>query len=338
MSMREVAQKIVAGGRGILAADESTPTIKKRFDTINLESTETSRRDYRELLFRTPGIEKYISGVILYDETLRQSAKDGTTFIKLLKGLDIAPGIKVDMGAKELSGASNEKVTEGLDGLRGRLKEYNELGAVFAKWRAVIQIDQNITPTYQCLKANAEGLARYASICQEAGIVPIVEPEVIMDGSHSIERCFEVTSHALQEVFNSLFVHNVDLESILLKPNMVISGTKNSTQAPVDEVADMTIRCLKNHVPSSVPGIVFLSGGQSDIKATEHLNSMNARHEMPWKVSYSYGRALQAPTIKAWGGKEANVAAAQAQLIHRAKCNSLAAQGQYLSSVEGEVS
>ncbi len=332
--LEKVARALVAPGKGILAADESDGTIKKRFDTIDVESTEENRRAYRDLLFTTPGAEEHISGVILFDETIRQASADGTPFPELLKSRGIVPGIKVDKGAKALTGASGEKVTEGLDGLRGRLEEYRELGAGFAKWRAVITIDDAIPSDY-CIDANAHALARYAALCVEQGLVPIVEPEVLMDGAHTIERCYEVTSRTLQRVFGALFEQRVPLEQILLKPNMVISGSDCETQAPAERIAEMTIRCFRNHVPAAVPGIVFLSGGQSDVEATVNLNEMNKRFpDVPWQVSFSYGRALQAPPLQAWHGKAGNVQASQKAFALRAACNGKARHGEYTANME----
>ncbi len=331
--LEAIAAKIMTPGRGILAADESTGTIKKRFDQINTVSTEDSRRDYREMLFRTEGFGDYISGVILFDETIRQNAKDGTPLRDLITAADAVPGIKVDAGAKPLAGRPGEMVTEGLDGLRDRLAEYADLGAGFAKWRAVINIAEGI-PSYSCIHSNAHALARYAALCQEAGIVPIVEPEVIMDGSHSIDTCDAVTEWALNTLYSEMHYAGVYLEGSLLKPNMVISGTDAPNRAGVDEVADRTVACLKRTVPSAVPGIVFLSGGQSDEEATAHLNSMNARYDLPWGLSFSYGRALQQAALKAWQGKEDNVAAAQAAFAHRAKMNSLAEKGEWTTEQE----
>ncbi|MDX1405910.1 MAG: class I fructose-bisphosphate aldolase [Woeseiaceae bacterium] len=331
--LKSVARDMVANGKGILAADESSPTIKKRFDTINTESTEENRRRYREMLFTTPGIADYIGGVILFDETLRQSTADGVPFARYLSDIGCIPGIKVDKGAKALAGFPGEKVTEGLDGLRERFAEYRELGAKFAKWRAVITIGDGIPSDY-CLRANAHALARYAALSQEADIVPIVEPEVLMDGDHSIGRCEEVTDAALDAVFEELRAHKVALEGIVLKPNMVISGTEASNRAGPREVAEATLRCLKAHVPAEVPGIAFLSGGQSAEEATEHLGIMNQMGKLPWELSFSYGRALQAPALEAWQGKEANFAAGQAALFKRAKLNSLAHLGQYEVDME----
>jgi len=331
-----IAAKLVADHKGILAADESTRTIKKRFDTIGLESTEDSRRDYREMLFTTDGCEQYISGVILYDETIRQSSTTGKTLVQLLEAKGIVPGIKVDLGAKPLAGADGETITEGLDGLRTRLAEYRELGARFAKWRAVITIGEGM-PSRYCIDTNAHALARYAALCQEAGIVPIVEPEIIMDGSHSIEDCYRVTEETLSEVFRQLYTQRVLLEGMLLKPNMVISGTENKRQAGVKEVAEESLRCYRRCVPAAVPGIVFLSGGQSDELATAHLDAMNRLGgEKPWKLSFSYGRALQAPAIKAWGGKKENWEAGQKAFLHRARLNAAAAGGAYTEAMEAD--
>jgi fructose-bisphosphate aldolase class I len=333
--LEETAAAIVAEGKGILAADESEGTIKKRFDSIAVESTEENRRAYRDLLFTTEGVEEYISGVILFDETIRQSSADGTPFPKLLESKGVIPGIKVDKGAKPLALAEGETVTEGLDGLRGRLEEYRELGARFTKWRAVITIGKKI-PSEYCLWTNAHALARYAALSQEAGLVPIVEPEVLMDGDHTIERSFEVTSHTLHAVFTELRDQRVHPEGILLKPNMVLSGYECPEQASHEQVAAETIRCFKRHVPAAVPGVVFLSGGQSDEDATANLNAMNALGEHPWQLSFSYGRALQAPALKAWGGKEENVEAAQRAYYHRAKMNSAARTGMYVPEMERE--
>ena len=332
--LKSVAQAIVAKQKGVLAADESSPTIKKRFDSIKLESTEENRRRYRELLFTTEGIERYIGGVILFDETLRQSSRDGTPFAKLLSSRGIVPGIKVDKGAKALALYPGDKVAEGLDGLRERLAEYQQLGAKFAKWRAVIEINERDIPTAYGIRANAHGLARYAALCQEAGIVPIVEPEVLMDGSHDIERCEAVTSQVLEAVFSELDAHRVVFEGMLLKPNMVIAGMKCAHQAGVQQVAEATIRCLTRYVPAAVPGIVFLSGGQSAEDATDHLNAMNAMGQHPWQVSFSYGRALQAPVLAAWKGQEGNVPAAQKALLIRCQLNGLARDGKYARTME----
>ena len=331
--LHETAAALVAEGKGILAADESTGTIKKRFDSIGVESTEETRRAYRNLLFTTPGAEEFISGVILYDETIRQSDDDGTPFPELLASKGIIPGIKVDEGAKPLALAEGETVTEGLDGLRQRLVEYRELGARFAKWRGTYSITETM-PSEYCIWANAHALARYAALCQEAGIVPIVEPEVLQDGTHSIERSGFVTSRVLAALYTELFDQRIDVEGTLLKPNMVLSGYEASERAGVDEVAQATLHTLKKHVPAAVPGIVFLSGGQSDEDATAHLNAMNARGPLPWQLSFSYGRALQAPALKAWGGKAENVEAGQRAYYHRAKMNSAARTGVYAPEME----
>lgn len=335
--IEDIAVAMTAAGKGLLAADESTSTIKKRFDTIHLESTEESRRDYREMLFTAKeAMEKYISGVILYDETIRQKASDGRMLTDLIKAAGSIPGIKVDAGAKPLAGFENESITEGLDGLRDRLKEYYELGARFAKWRGVIAIDSNTLPTWGAVRQNAQALARYAALCQEAKIVPIVEPEILMDGKpgdHSIDRCYEVTEHVLRAVFDELFAARVKMEGMVLKPNMVIDG-KNARKASVEEVAEKTVKVLKTTVPSTVPGIAFLSGGQSDEEATAHLSAINAIGNLPWNVTFSYGRALQAAAIQAWGGKKENVAAGQQAFTHRAKMNYLAALGKWSKQEE----
>jgi fructose-bisphosphate aldolase class I len=331
--LHETAEALVAEGKGILAADESEGTIKKRFDSIGVESTEDNRRAYRQLLFTTDGVQEFISGVILFDETIRQSASDGTPFPELLSAKGIIPGIKVDKGAKPLAHAEGETVTEGLDGLRGRLEEYRELGARFTKWRAVITIGEAI-PSEYCVWTNAHALARYAALSQEAGLVPIVEPEVLMDGDHSLERSFEVTSRTLHAVFTELRDQRVQPEGMLLKPNMVLSGYSASNQASHALVAEETIRCFLRHVPAAVPGIVFLSGGQSDEDATANLNAMNAIGPHPWQLSFSYGRALQAPALKAWSGKPDNVEAAQRAYFHRAKMNSAARTGTYAPEME----
>jgi fructose-bisphosphate aldolase, class I len=333
--LERTARALVAPGKGILAADESDGTIKKRFDTIGVESTEENRRTYRDLLFTAPGMEEHISGVILFDETIHQSSADGTPFPELLESKGVIPGIKVDKGAKPLAGSPEEKVTEGLDGLRDRLGEYRELGARFTKWRAVIEIGDGI-PSYTCLHTNAHALGRYAALSQEAGLVPIVEPEVLMDGDHTIERCYAITEWMLKETFQELYYQRVELDGMLLKPNMVLSGSEAPEQADVDEVAQATIRCLKNCVPAAVPGIVFLSGGQSDEIATEHLNAMNALGPHPWELSFSYGRALQAPALKAWRGDESNLQAGQEAFAHRAKMNGLARSGEYSKELEKE--
>ncbi len=333
--LEETAAAIVADGKGILAADESDGTIKKRFDSIEVESTEENRRAYRDLLFTTEGVEDYISGVILFDETIRQASTDGTPFPKLLESKGVIPGIKVDKGAKPLALAEGETVTEGLDGLRARLDEYRELGARFTKWRGVISIGETI-PSEYCVWTNAHALARFAALSQEAGLVPIVEPEVLMDGDHSIERSFEVTSRTLHAVFTELRDQRVHPEGMLLKPNMVLSGYDRSDAASHEQVAHETVRCFKRHVPAAVPGIVFLSGGQSDEDATANLNAMNAIGPHPWQLSFSYGRALQAPALKAWGGKTENVEAAQRAYYHRAKMNGAARTGMYAPEMEKE--
>jgi len=328
-----IAQAMVAKGKGILAADESTGTIGKRFDSIQVENNENERRNYRDLLFQTKALNSYISGVILYDETLRQRSADGTSFVDLLSRQGILPGIKVDMGAKNLALCPGETITEGLDNLATRCDEYVQLGAKFAKWRAVIDIAKNI-PSATCVVANAHALARYAAICQQSGLVPIVEPEVLMDGDHDIDRCEEVTEATLSAVYDALRIHKVVLEHTVLKPSMVISGKKCAKQANVAEVAERTVRILKRTVPAAVAGVVFLSGGQSDTLATEHLNAMNQLGPLPWPVSFSYGRALQQAALKAWHGKPENVTTAQAALAHRSHMNSLASIGQYQSSLE----
>ncbi len=330
------ARALVAPGKGILAADESTGTIKKRFDSIGTESTEDSRRAYREMLFTTPGMSEFISGVILYDETLRQSASDGRPFVQILNDAGVIPGIKVDTGSKPLAGFPGEEVTEGLDGLRDRLAEYVGLGARFAKWRAVINIDVTAhVPTDDGIAANAHALARYAALCQEAGLVPIVEPEVMMEGDHTIAACFDATARTLNAVYGELFDQRVDLPGTLLKPNMVLSGKKCAEQATPTEVAEATVGCFLVHVPAAVPGIVFLSGGQTDEQATANLNAMNALGlSLPWELSFSYGRALQAPALKEWGGDDANLAAGQKAFYHRAKLNGAARHGTYTPGME----
>ena len=333
--LQSTAQALVAEGKGILAADESTGTIKKRLDSIGVESTEETRRAYRELLFTTEGAEEFISGVILYDETIRQSASDGTPFPKLLESKGVIPGIKVDTGAKPLALTDGETITEGLDGLRDRLEEYRELGARFAKWRATYSIAAD-KPSEYCVWTNAHALARYAALCQEAGLVPIVEPEVLQDGTHTIAESRKATGRVLQAVYTELHDQRLDFRGTLLKPNMVLSGYDASDRASADEVADVTLECFYKHVPAAVPGIVFLSGGQSDEDATAHLNAINARGPHPWQLSFSYGRALQAPALKAWGGKEENVEAAQRAYYHRAKMNSAARTGMYAPEMERE--
>jgi len=334
--LESVARSLVPKGKGILAADESAGTIKRRFEGIKLESTEENRCAYREMLFTTQGVEEFISGVILFDETVRQKVKDSRSFPEVLSQKGIIPGIKVDKGTIDLPGFPGEKVTEGLDGLRNRLSEYRDLSARFAKWRAVIAIGEGI-PTRGCIEANAHALARYAALCQEAGLVPIVEPEVLIDGDHTIERCEEVEEATLKCVFSELLEHRVAFEGMLLKPSMVLSGKECPKQASVEEVARATMRCLRRVVPAAVPGIVFLSGGQSAERATEHLNAMNAMGGHPWEVSFSYARALQDPALKAWKGEAANVPAAQKIFYHRAKCNGAARYGKYTKQMEAMV-
>ncbi len=334
-TLNTIARAMVAPGRGILAADESTGTIGKRFDSIKVENTEENRRAYRDMLFTTQGIGDTISGVILYDETLRQKSAAGTSFVDLLNKNGVLPGIKVDAGAKDLVLCPGELVTEGLDNLPKRCAEYAKLGAKFAKWRAVITIGADI-PSTTCIAANAHALARYAAICQDAGLVPIVEPEVLMDGDHTIERCEQVTEWTLNAVFDALYINRVSLEGSVLKPSMVISGKGCSRQASVAEVAERTVRILKRTVPAAVAGIAFLSGGQSDELATAHLDAMNKLGNNPWPLSFSYGRALQQPAIKTWKGSSANVAAAQAALAHRGRMNGLAALGKYSASMENQ--
>jgi fructose-bisphosphate aldolase class I len=331
--LAETARALVAPHKGILAADESSGTIEKRFKSIDVASTEENRRAYRELLFTAPGVEEFISGVILFDETIRQKAKDATPFPKLLEKRGIIPGIKVDKGTKPLPFSKLEKITEGLDGLRERISEYRGLGARFAKWRAVIEIGEGI-PSDACIETNAHALARYAALCVEGGLVPIVEPEVLMDGAHSIERCFEATERTLRFVYRCLYEQRVPLEQTLLKPNMVLSGKSCPQQASVRQVAEQTLRCLRNAVPAAVPGIVFLSGGQSDEAATAHLNEMNRLGGGPWELSFSYGRALQAPTLKSWAGKPENASAGQQAFLHRARCNGAARSGRYSEAME----
>jgi len=332
--LNKIANAMVTPGKGILAADESSGTIKKRFDAINVESTEDSRRDYREMLFRSQeAMSKYISGVILYDETIWQNAKDSTPLVKLIEQSGAIPGIKVDKGSKPLAACPGEHVTEGLDGLRERLTEYRELGARFAKWRAVIDIGPGI-PSHTCVVANAHALGRYAALCQEQDIVPIVEPEVLMDGAHDMDRCYQVTEFVLKETFEQLYEQRIALEGMVLKPNMVVPGKKSGQRASVEEVAERTLKLLKNCVPPAVPGIAFLSGGQSDEEATAHLDALNRLGELPWHLTFSYGRALQAAPQKAWSGKSENVAAAQRAFTHRARMNALAALGQWKADLE----
>ena len=333
-NLENIAKQMVTPGKGILAADESSGTIKKRFDTINVESTEENRRDYREILFQTKNaMENYISGVILFDETIRQKSKNGPTLVEVISNAGSLPGIKVDTGAKDLAFNSNEKVTEGLDGLRERLIEYYNLGAKFAKWRAVITIESSI-PSDLCINANAHALARYAALCQENEIVPIVEPEVLMDGAHTIDRCYEVTKRTLEVVFSELVAHGVNLKGICLKPNMVIDGTLVTDKSSPKTIAEKTISCFKEVVPEDVPGIVFLSGGQSEIEATENLDQMNKIGNLPWNLSFSYGRALQASALKAWLGKVENEETASMAFNHRAEMNSLATLGKWDAGLE----
>ena len=335
-SLNQIAKKMVEKGKGILAADESAPTCKKRFDSINVESNELNRNIYRDMLFTSEGMEEFISGVILFDETLRQSTiRDKIPFSDYLKSLDVIPGIKVDKGANHLAGSDDEKVTDGLDGLNERLKEYFDMGARFAKWRAVITIGDSV-PSSACIRVNAHALARYASLCQENGLVPIVEPEIIMEGDHTIEKSSVVTEEVLHNTFNELYLPNVQLEGMILKPNMVLSGYNCAKQASTKEVAEMTLTVLKRCVPSAVPGIAFLSGGQTDEDATAHLNAMNKilGDRSPWNLTYSYGRALQAPSLKTWGGETNNITKAQQEFLKRAKLNSLASKGEYASSME----
>jgi fructose-bisphosphate aldolase class I len=332
--LHKIAAAMTAPGKGILAADESTGTIKKRFDSIGVESTADTRRDYRELLFRsTEAMSKYISGVILYDETIRQKARDGTPLVKLIADAGSIPGIKVDKGTKPLPFCPGEVITEGLDGLRERLAEYRSLGARFAKWRAVIDIGSGI-PSYDCIKSNAHALARYAALCQDEDIVPIVEPEVLMDGDHDIDRCEPITEWVLKTVYEELYYARVKLEGTVLKPNMVVPGKKCPKRASVEEVAEKTARVLKSCVPAAVPGIAFLSGGQSDEEATAHLDAINRIGGLPWRVTFSYGRALQAAPQKAWSGKSENTAAAQRAFSHRARMNGLATLGQWKQDLE----
>lgn len=334
--LAEIAQVLVADGKGILAADETVATLTKRLNAQKIESTPDSRRTYREMFFTTPRISEFISGVILQDETIHQKSSQAVAMTKVLSQQGILPGIKVDNGAKPLAGSSTEKITEGLDGLRERLKEYYELGARFAKWRAVITVS-DILPSMNCINVNADALARYAALCQEQDIVPIVEPEVLMDGSHTIERCEEVTAAVLHAVFNALVNQKVYLEGMLLKPNMIISGKECTKQASVEEVAAATLRVLCRHVPCAVPGIVFLSGGQDHLAATRHLNAINqSEGPKPWKLSFSYGRALQDEALKAWNGRNENFKAGQEAFYHRAKCDSAAAFGRYDVAMESE--
>jgi fructose-bisphosphate aldolase, class I len=333
-TLESIAAALVADGKGILAADESVATLTRRFDTLGIQSTEQSRRAYREMLITTRGAAEFISGAILYDETIRQESSGGTPLVEVLLSQGIVPGIKVDTGAEPLAGAPEETVTEGLDGLRDRLAEYHGMGARFAKWRAVIRIAGGL-PSQACVSANAHALARYAALCQEQQLVPIVEPEVLMNGAHTIERCEEVTSAVLHAVFHALFEQGVSLESILLKPSMVIAGKDCTRQASLQEVATATLRCLRRHVPAAVPGIVFLSGGQKDRVATAHLNAINLLPgPKPWKISFSYGRALQDAALEAWHGRDQNLKAGQQALYHRARCNGAATRGEYTDEME----
>lgn len=332
-NLESIARSLVAEGKGILAADESMPTITKRFDGVGLESNEETRQAYRQLLFTTPQVEDYLSGVIMFDETIRTTTREGAPFAQALAGKGIIPGIKVDKGTWKLPNFPGEKVTEGLDGLRDRLSEYRKMGARFAKWRAVISIGPGI-PTHYCVEANAHALARYAALCQEQGLVPIVEPEVLIDGDHSIEDCDRATEMTLRITFRELAAHRVTLEGLLLKPNMVLSGKDASVQASVEEVAEATLRCLRRAVPAAVPGIVFLSGGQSPERATAHLSAMNSLGSQPWELSFSYARALQEPVLETWRGDESNVGRAQAIFLHRAKLNSEARYGRYSQQME----
>lgn len=335
--LSRTAQALVADGKGILAADESVPTVTKRLAVLEIESTPDSRRTYREMFFTTPGIAQFISGVILQDETIHQKNSKGTPLADLLAQQGIIPGIKVDNGAKPLAGCPGENITEGLDGLRDRLTQYRGVGACFAKWRAVIDVSDAL-PSATCMHVNAHALARYAAMCQEQGVVPIVEPEVLMNGSHTIERCEEVTGNVLHAVFDALSDQRVSLEGMLLKPNMVISGKECAKQASVEEVAQATLRCLRRHVPSAVPGIVFLSGGQHFLAATTHLNAINQLEgPKPWKLSFSYGRALQDEALKAWHGKNENLKAAQRAFHHRAECDSAAVRGKYTPAMERDL-
>jgi len=333
--LKTTAQALMAGDKGLLAMDESTPTCNKRFAELDIPQTEEYRRKYRELIVTTPGLEECISGAILYDETIRQSTLGGELFIDILKGKGVIPGIKVDAGAIDMPFFPGEKVTEGLDGLRERLAEYYQMGARFAKWRAVISIGKNI-PTTVCIKTNAELLARYAALCQEAGLVPIVEPEVLMDGDHTLERCAEITGHVLQTVFNALFEHRVNLEGMILKPNMVLPGKDCPIQNGADEIASATVNCFLQHVPATVPGVAFLSGGQDYLQATERLNMMHRRFDeiMPWALTFSFSRAIQQPALELWKGDDANIEITQKMLYHRGRCNNAARRGEYTPAME----
>ena len=332
-TLEEIANYIVSDGKGILAADESNPTCGKRFDSIGVESTETNRRDYREMLFRASGMQDNIGGVILFDETIRQNAEDGTSLVELIKHQGALPGIKVDKGLAPLESSPEETVTQGLDGLDERCKEYVSLGAKFTKWRAVIKISESL-PTEECIEANMQALAKYAKIVQNNNMVPMVEPEVLMDGSHTIDQCYETTSKSLKSLFRCLKEEGVNIAGTILKPNMVTSGSTAESQATAQKVAEMTVKCLNENVPSDLPGVTFLSGGQSDVDATAHLDAMNKIGGFPWKLSFSYGRALQQPSLKAWLGKEENIPLAQDALSHRALMNKLAANGAWNTSLE----
>lgn len=333
--LKNTIQGLIGDNKGLLAMDESTPTCNKRFAKLGIPQNEDARRAYREMILTTPGLGKFISGAILYDETIRQSTKKGIPLIRVAKDAGIIPGIKVDAGTKDIPGHPGEKITEGLDGLGERLKEYFQMGARFAKWRGVITIGEGI-PSRACIEANAQLLARYAALCQEAGLVPIVEPEVLMDGKHTLQRCYDVTEEVLRTVFNELYTQGVLLEGMLLKPNMILPGLSCPKQESVNEVADATVRCLLRSVPAAVPGIMFLSGGQSSEQASARLSAMNARFKsrLPWVVSFSFARAIQQPALDLWQGKDANVAAAQQALYHRAQCNQAACKGEYDASME----
>ena len=331
----DTARALVAGDKGLLAMDESNPTCNKRFAALGIPQTEQARRAYRELIITTPGLGEYISGVILFDETIRQQLNDGTPFIKAILDAGIIPGIKVDSGAKDMAGHAGEKITEGLDGLRDRLAEYSHMGARFCKWRAVIAVGDDI-PSQSCIEANAQALARYAALCQEAGLVPVVEPEVLMDGGHTLERCGEVTEQVLRTVFNQLYIQEVMLEGMLLKPYMVLPGLACPSQATLDEVAIATVTCLLRAVPAAVPGIAFLSGGQSTELASARLNAMNVRFKsrLPWALAFSFARAIQQPALEIWQGEDAHVLAAQQALVLRARCNQAARRGEYTRAME----
>lgn len=334
-NLQDTAEALVAGYKGLLAMDESTSTCNKRFARLGIPQTEEVRRAYRELIITTQGLSEFISGVILYDETIRQSRNDGTSFVKVITDAGIIPGIKVDTGAKDMAGHPEEKITEGLDGLRDRLAEYSQMGARFAKWRAVITVGDGI-PSRCCIESNAQALARYAALCQEAGLVPVVEPEVLMDGSHTIQRCSEITEEVLRAVFNQLYMQRVELEGMILKPNMVLPGLTCPSQESVDEVADATVKCLLRAVPAAVPGITFLSGGQSGELASARLNAMNVKFksQLPWALAFSFARAIQQPALEIWHGDEARVREAQKALYHRARCNWAACRGEYNTSKE----